>query len=40
MGALEFELAIDPGYDPALRFEIESLVEVARDAFSDQAVRS
>lgn len=32
MGALEYEPAIDAGYDPNLRFEIDSLVEVARDA--------
>ena len=37
MGALEFEPAIDPGYDPALRFEIESLVEVARDALEKKS---
>ena len=28
MGALEFEPAIDAGYDPNQRFEIDSLVEV------------
>ena len=32
MGALEFEPAIDTGYDPQQRFEIDSLVEVAREA--------
>ena len=37
MGALEFEPAIDTGYDPQQRFEIDSLVEVAREALSDKA---
>ena len=32
MGALEFEPAIDAGYDPNQRFEIDSLVDVAREA--------
>lgn len=32
MGALEFEPAIDVNYDQNQRFEIESLVEVAREA--------
>lgn len=32
MGALEFEPAIDTGYDSQQRFEIDSLVEVAREA--------
>lgn len=32
MGALEFEPAIDTGYDPQQKFEIDSLVEVAREA--------
>ncbi len=34
MGALEFEPAIDTGYDPQQRFELDSLVEVAREALS------
>ena len=37
MGALEFEPAIDAGYDPNQRFEIDSLVDVAREALSDKA---
>ena len=37
MGALEFEPAIDAGYNPNQRFEIDSLVEVAREALSDKA---
>ena len=36
MGALEFEPAIDAGYDPNQRFEIDSLVDVAREALSDK----
>ena len=36
MGALEFEPAIDTGYDPNQRFEIDSLVDVAREALSDK----
>ena len=32
MGALEFEPAIDAGYDPNQRFEIDALVDVAREA--------
>ena len=32
MGALEFEPAFDAGYDPHQRLEIDSLVEVAREA--------
>ena len=36
MGALEFEPAIDAGYDPNQRFEIDSLVEVAREALSEK----
>lgn len=32
MGALEFEPAIESGYDPNQRFEINSLVDVAREA--------
>ena len=32
MGALEFEPAIDTGYDSQQKFEIDSLVEVAREA--------
>ena len=32
MGALEFEPAIDTGYDPQQLFEIDSLVAVAREA--------
>ena len=34
MGALEFEPAIDTGYNPEQRFEIDSLVDVAREALS------
>lgn len=34
MGALEFEPAMDVKYNPGQRFEIESLVEVAREALS------
>ena len=37
MGALEFEPAIDVTYDLNQRFEIESLVEVARNALSEKA---
>ena len=37
MGALEFEPAIDAGYDPNQRFEIDSLVDVAREALSQKA---
>lgn len=37
MGALEFEPAIDTGYNPQQRFEIDSLVDVAREALSDKA---
>ena len=32
VGALEFEPAIDAGYNPDQRFEIDSLVDVAREA--------
>lgn len=37
MGALEFEPAIETGYDAQQRFEIDSLVEVARDALVEKA---
>ena len=37
MGALEFEPAIDSGYNPQQLFEIDSLVDVAREALSDKA---
>lgn len=37
MGALEFEPAIEMGYDSQRRFEIDSLVEVAREALSEKA---
>lgn len=37
MGALEFEPAIDAGCDPNLRFEIDSLVDVAREALDAKA---
>ena len=37
MGALEFEPAIDTGYNLQQRFEIDSLVDVAREALSDKA---
>lgn len=37
MGALEFEPAIEMGYDSRRRFEIDSLVEVAREALSEKA---
>ena len=37
MGALEFEPAIEMGYDSRQRFEIDSLVEVAREALSEKA---
>ena len=37
MGALEFEPAIDAGYDPNQRFEIDSLVDVAREALDAKA---
>ena len=37
MGALEFEPAIDTGYNPQQRFEIDSLVDVAREALSAKA---
>lgn len=38
MGALEFEPAIDVSFDLNQRFEIESLVGVARDALNEKAV--
>lgn len=34
MGALEYEPATDPGYDPAMTFQVDALVEVAREALS------
>lgn len=37
MGALEFEPAIEVAYDPNARFEIDALVEVAKDALSQKA---
>jgi len=37
MGALEFEPAIESSFDPNQRFEIESLVDVARDALNEKA---
>lgn len=37
MGALEFEPAIDIAYDLSQRIEIDSLVEVARDALNEKA---
>lgn len=37
MGALEFEPAMDMGYDPNQRFEIDSLVEVAREALAQKS---
>ncbi|MBQ9356280.1 MAG: type II toxin-antitoxin system HipA family toxin [Prevotella sp.] len=37
MGALEFEPAIDVTFDQNQRFEIESLVDVARDALNEKA---
>lgn len=36
MGALEFEPAIDTGYNLEQRFEIDSLVDVAREALSSK----
>lgn len=36
MGALEFEPAIDEGFDPNQRFEIDTLVDVAREALSQK----
>ena len=38
MGALEFEPAIDTGYNLEQRFEIDSLVDVAREALSNKEV--
>ncbi len=37
MGALEFEPAEDMASDPSAKFEIEALVDVAREALSDKA---
>ncbi len=37
MGALEFEPAIDVAFDQNQKFEIESLVDVARDALNEKA---
>jgi len=37
MGAMEFEPAIEAGYNPDQRFEIDSLVDVAREALSNKA---
>jgi serine/threonine-protein kinase HipA len=36
MGALEFEPAMDAPYDPHARFEIDSLVDVAKEALADK----
>lgn len=36
MGALEFEPATGPASDENMRFEIDSLVEVAREALSNK----
>ena len=36
MGALEFEPALDVAYDRNARFEIDTLVDVARDALSEK----
>ncbi len=38
MGALEFEPAMDMPYDPRARFEIDSLVDVARAALSEKSL--
>ena len=37
MGALEFEPAIEAGYNPDQRFEIDSLVDVARETLANKA---
>lgn len=37
MGALEFEPALDVAYDRNARFEIDTLVDVARDALSEKS---
>ena len=37
MGALEFEPAIEVGFDSNARFEIDSLVEVAKDALAEKS---
>ena len=37
MGAMEFEPAIEAGYNPDQHFEIDSLVDVAREALSNKA---
>lgn len=37
MGALEFEPAIDVGLDSSARFEIDTLVDVAREALSEKS---
>ncbi len=37
MGAMEFEPTIDTVFDPNQRFEIDSLVDVAREALADKA---
>jgi HipA-like C-terminal domain./HipA-like N-terminal domain. len=37
MGAMEFEPTIDTVFDPDQRFEIDSLVDVAREALADKA---
>ena len=37
MGALEFEPAMDIDYDPHARFEIDSLVDVAKEALSEKS---
>lgn len=37
MGALEYEPAVDPGYDPTMTFQVDALVEAARTALSVKA---
>ena len=37
MGAMEFEPAIEAGYNPDQRFEIDSLVDVARETLANKA---
>ncbi|MBR5092852.1 MAG: type II toxin-antitoxin system HipA family toxin [Bacteroidales bacterium] len=37
MGALEYEPAIEAGYNPDQRFEVDSLVDVAREALANKA---
>ena len=40
MGALEFEPAIDSTHDKSLKFEIDTLVDVARDALTEKTAFS